>query len=64
MESSGSRFDILRFMVACEQFLAFVHWNGGPSALTHNNLLPHRRPRQWSVSRKREVPISLNTQLS
>ena len=34
MESSGSRFDIFRFMVACEQFLAFVHLNGGPSALT------------------------------
>jgi hypothetical protein len=34
MESSGLRLDILRFMVACEQFLAFVHLNGGPSGLT------------------------------
>jgi hypothetical protein len=33
-DSSESRLEILRFMVACERFLALVHLNGGPSRLT------------------------------
>ena len=33
--SSDLRLEIFRFMVACEEFLAFVQMNGGPSRLTH-----------------------------
>jgi hypothetical protein len=34
IDPSVSRFEILKFMLACEQFLAFVRLNGGVAALT------------------------------
>jgi hypothetical protein len=34
LSGSVSRLEILRFMVACEQFLTFVRLNGGEKGLT------------------------------
>jgi hypothetical protein len=34
LSTSVSRFEILKFMVACEQFLSFVRLNGGAAGLT------------------------------
>jgi predicted HTH transcriptional regulator len=34
MTTSASRFEILRFMVACEQFLSFIRSVGGEEGLT------------------------------